>query len=86
MLASPAAAPVNLRLSVSREEHQTIYMNLAVSQPQTVWAARDPARVPPAPERIQLRTGDRIRIQVSTDLAGYVTLFNIGPTGNLHLL
>jgi hypothetical protein len=38
------------------------------------------------PDRIRLRTGERIRVGVRIDRPGYVTLFNIGPTGNLHLL
>ncbi len=33
-----------------------------------------------------LRTGDRVRIEVIADHAGYVRVFNIGPTGNLNLL
>jgi hypothetical protein len=42
--------------------------------------------VPPLPERVGLRTGDRVRIEVLTDRAGFVTVFNVGPTGQLNLL
>jgi hypothetical protein len=86
LIAAPGAVPVNLRLLISREHDQTSYVNLIPAQPQAAWAARELTSVPPTPDRIRLRTGDRIRIQVSTDVTGYVTVFNIGPTGNLHRL
>jgi hypothetical protein len=43
-------------------------------------------KVPPLPEQIRLRTGDRARIEVCTDRAGFLTVFNVGPTGDLILL
>jgi hypothetical protein len=43
-------------------------------------------KVPAGPECVQLYTGDRIRLEVEVDRTGYVTVFNVGPTGNLNLL
>src|SRR5262249_15699302 len=31
-------------------------------------------------------TGDRVRVEVSADHDGYLTVFNVGPTGDLTLL
>jgi hypothetical protein len=42
--------------------------------------------VPPEPEGVVLRTGDRVRIEASADHDGYLTVFNVGPTGDLTLL
>jgi serine/threonine protein kinase len=79
-------APVNLRLIVSRKiDHQTCTpLTASFRQPEQM--LRDMKRVPSAPERVQLRTGDRVRLEVEVDQPGYVTVFNVGPTGNLNLL
>src|SRR5262249_43344780 len=37
-------------------------------------------------ERVRLRTGDRARIEVVADRAGHLTVFNVGPDGELNLL
>src|SRR5262249_39291100 len=42
--------------------------------------------VPPEPEGVGLRTGDRVRIEAVADRAGYLTVFTVGPTGHLTLL
>ena len=43
-------------------------------------------RLPPSrPEGQALRTGDQVRVQVSVSVPGYVTVINVGPTGDgLH--
>ncbi|MCI0463644.1 MAG: serine/threonine-protein kinase [Gemmataceae bacterium] len=79
-------APVDLRLTVSRLERSGSYVPLAASHPELPSRTRDMKKVPPAPERVSLRTGDRVRIQVAADREGHVTVFNVGPTGNLNLL
>jgi hypothetical protein len=43
-------------------------------------------KVPPPPDQVRLRTGDRVRIEVLADRPGYLTVFNVGPTGTLNLL
>jgi len=43
-------------------------------------------KVPRSPEQVVLRTGDNVRIEIVADETGHVTVFNIGPTGNLNLL
>ena len=43
-------------------------------------------KVPPSPDQVRLRTGDRVRIEVSASHPGFLTVFNVGPAGNLNLL
>jgi serine/threonine protein kinase len=80
------AAPVDLRLSVARWEGGTTYAPLAGSHPDPPGLTRDMKKIPPLPERIGLRTGDRVRVEVIADCDGFVTVFNVGPTGHLNLL
>ncbi len=42
--------------------------------------------MPRAPDSVAVRTGDRLRVEVAADRAGYLCVFNVGPTGNLDLL
>ena len=43
-------------------------------------------KVPPSPDQVRLRTGDLVRVEVSANRPGFLTVFNVGPTGNLNLL
>jgi serine/threonine protein kinase len=83
---SPAPAPTNLRLNVRREVGVGRYEPLATTHPHRGVLTRDMKKVPPPPEQVRLRTGDRVQIEVVADRPGYVTVFNIGPTGVLNLL
>jgi hypothetical protein len=80
------AVSVNLRLMVSREVGPGTYQPVTTTQPKTVGLTRDMRKVPRQPEQACLRTGDRVRIEVVVDQPGYVTVFNVGPTGTLNLL
>ena len=80
------AAPVQVRLSVARREGGGRYVPVAGTHPPPRPATRDMSRVPPEPERVVLRTGDRVRLEVRDDRDGYFTVFNVGPTGQLNLL
>jgi hypothetical protein len=83
----PQLPAVMVRLIVSRQTGPNKFVPVAASgttsEPP---ATRDMKRVPPAPERVRLQTGDRVRIEVVADKPGYLTVFNVGPTGNLSLL
>jgi serine/threonine protein kinase len=79
-----APAPVELRLTVSRWQGGS-YQLLAATLPEPT-TTRDMKRVPPSPGRVTLRSGERVRICVGADREGYVTVLNVGPTGNLNLL
>jgi hypothetical protein len=81
-----APAPVNLRLVVSRELAQTVFMPVPATRSAESVPGGVSGDMPPAPASIQVHTGERVRIQVSADRAGYVAVLNIGPKGNLHLL
>ncbi len=71
----PGTATVGLQLVVARERGDALLAPLPAHRPTAA-----------GPDQIQLRMGDRIRVQVQADRDGYVTVFNIGPTGNFHLL
>jgi serine/threonine protein kinase len=82
----PGPGPVNLRILVSRQVDDRTCTPVVSSMRQPEQMLRDLKRVPRAPERVRLHTGDRVRLEVEADQPGYVTVFNIGPTGNLNLL
>jgi hypothetical protein len=85
-LTLPAAAGVNLRLLVSRQADPFTCVPVAQAASSSEQVLRDLTRVPRRPERVTLHTGDRVRLEVESDQPGYVTVFNVGPTGNLNLL
>src|SRR5262249_32938103 len=79
-------APVDLRLTVARWEGGETFVPVATTHPQPIGITRNLTKVPPLPPRAGLRTGDRVRIEVTADRDGFVTVFNVGPTGHLSLL
>jgi hypothetical protein len=82
--AAPGTA-AGLRLLVSRQVGPDAFVPLSATRGEP-GVLRDMKRVPPAPDRLTLRTGDRVRVEVLGDRPGFVTVFNVGPTGNLNLL
>jgi serine/threonine-protein kinase len=90
LLPAPGAparpAPVNLRLVVARWEGGEEYRPVAATHPLPATTTRNLTKVPPAPGRVTLRTGDRVRVEVVADRDGFVTVFNVGPGGDLTLL
>lgn len=80
------SACVDLRLMVRRLRQDRSLEPVATTHPQPESFLRDLKRVPQAPDQVRLRTGDRIRIEVAADRPGYITVINVGPTGNLNLL
>jgi serine/threonine protein kinase len=83
---SPLDAPVSLRLTVWRQTGREAFVPVATTRPEPERFVRDLRRVPVQPESAAVHTGDRVRIEVETDQPGYITVFNVGPTGNLNLL
>jgi len=77
-----------LRLIVSRQASPLSFVPVAATHPQQPAGrvTRDMKKVPPSPDQVRLRTGDRVRIDVLTDRPGFLTVFNVGPTGTLNLL
>jgi serine/threonine protein kinase len=84
--AGGAPAPATVRLAVSRQVDRFTFLPVAVSRPEPGRLVRDLKRVPPEPERADLYTGQRVRVEVECGRPGFVTLFNLGPTGNLNVL
>jgi serine/threonine protein kinase len=76
--------PASLCLVVSRQVGPAFVPAVASSPPSG--PTRDMQRVPQEPQRATVYTGDRVRVKVEASEAGHVTVFNVGPTGNLHLL
>jgi serine/threonine-protein kinase len=85
---SLTTGPARLQLTVRRFGPGGVQQPMALSvRPAVViklW--RNVERVPPDLPSVRLQTGDRVRIEVTADRPGYVTVFNVGPTGNLDLL
>jgi serine/threonine protein kinase len=81
-------APVELRLIVSRQVNSHSFVPVAATHPQSRPGriTRDMKKVPPSPDQVRLRTRDRVRIEVGCDRPGFLTVFNVGPTGTLNLL
>ena len=79
---------VDLLLIVSRQLGPQSFVRVAATHPQQPAGVltRDMKKVPPPPDQVRLRTGERVRIEVVADKKGYVTVFNVGPTGNMNLL
>jgi hypothetical protein len=74
-----------VRLLISKRTAPHTFVPLATARPRSK-AVRDVVLVPEEPERAEARTGDRLRIEVEVDLPGYLTVFNVGPTGNFNAL
>jgi serine/threonine protein kinase len=81
-------APVDLRLIVSRQMGAGVFQPVAATHPQTApgCVTRDMKKVPPPPDQVRLHTYERVRVEVVTNRRGYLTVYNVGPTGNLNLL
>jgi hypothetical protein len=84
-LAAPAKAE-RVRLVVSRREGGGQYEEVASTHRAEPRRTRDLVKVPPEPRRVRLRTGDEVRIEVVAAEPGHVTVYNVGPTGNLNPL
>jgi serine/threonine protein kinase len=84
----PSLGPVDLCLIVSRQASPLSFVPVAATHAEqpAVRVTRDMKKVPPSPDQVRLRTGDGVRIEVVASREGYVTVFNVGPTGNLNLL
>jgi hypothetical protein len=84
---APAGEPTTagrLRLAVSRI--LPTGLSPIASTHALPMTLRDLRRVPDDVDRVSLRTGDRVRVDVVCDRAGYLAVLNVGPGGNLHLL
>jgi hypothetical protein len=84
----PRRAPVDVRVVVSRQVGQATFEPVAATHSRQVSGrvTRDMKKVPPPPDQVRLRSGDRVQVEVSTDRPGYLTVWNVGPTGTLNLL
>src|SRR5262249_31882017 len=71
---------------VARWEGGDTYVPVAATHQAPPRTTRNLTKVPPLPARAGLRTGDRVRIEVAFDHDGFVTVFNVGPTGHLSML
>jgi hypothetical protein len=71
---------------VSRQRDRHSWVSVTATQTATGHRLRDIRLVPDEPDRVDVRTGEHLRIEVEVDRPGYVTVFNVGPTGNLNRL
>ena len=84
-LAPKASSGADLRVEVYRLT-PTGPIPLGATGGETEPSFRSPEAVPPVPDRVTLRTGDRVRVAVSAGRPGHLVAFNVGPTGRLNLL
>jgi hypothetical protein len=83
---SPArAAGVDLRVRLVRVVGPTRHQAVASTHDRPT-VLRDMRSTSQDPERVTLHTGDRVRVEVTCDQEGYVTVFNIGAGGMINLL
>jgi hypothetical protein len=83
--AAPPTGPA-VRLTVFRLGDDGRYTQLAAARRALPRLKRNLEVVPLEPEGVVVRTGDRVRIEAAADRDGYLTVFNVGPTGDLTLL
>lgn len=62
------------------------YRPVLTTHPKGAGLLRDMRKVPPAPEQAVVRTGERIRLEVESERAGCLVVFNVGPAGGFNLL
>ncbi len=87
-LVPPAAVRppfANVSLTLHRRVGGT-YEPLGAHSPSARAGTRNMKKVPVVPDRVTVRTGDRVRIEAAVDRAGYLAVFNIGPEGHLEPL
>ena len=76
-----------LHLTVERLEGARFQRAATTHRPSAARTRNLVRKQPPAPaEGVRLRTGDVVRVVVESERPGYVTVFNVGPTGDLNLL
>lgn len=80
-----ARPDAGLRLLVSRRQEDGTFAPVVTSA-QAPSRFRDMCKVPPEPEQLVLRTGERIRIEATANQPGYLVAFNVGPAGTLTVL
>jgi hypothetical protein len=81
---SPRDRLVSLQVDIETGEGG--FEPLRPLQPPVERQVRDLKIVPVRPPQIAARTGDRLRITAQAATAGYLAIFNVGPTGNLNFL
>jgi serine/threonine protein kinase len=86
LIQARAAGTVDLRIMLSRQAESGVFLPLGATYIAPSLEVRDMKAIPPPPEVVTVRSGDRVRIEVAADRPGYVTVYNVGPTGNLNLL
>jgi serine/threonine protein kinase len=79
-------SPVDLRMTIRRWIDGHGFTPVAVTHPPPSGALRDVKRVPLPPDSLGVRTGDRLRIEVTADRPGHVSVVNVGPAGQVNLL
>ena len=87
-VAADAAETSPVKLAIQIRKSNFAANSAAAIKPNlpTPVGSRNMRRVPQEPASVKLETGDRIQIEVLADRDGFLTLFNVGPSGSLNLL
>jgi serine/threonine protein kinase len=85
-LATAQPGSVELSLVVRRQGPGGEWQAIASTQPSPGEIERDVKPASRQPPRVKILTGELLRLEVTANQTGYVTVFNVGPTGTLNLL
>ena len=85
-LSRRSACKVNLHLSVSTASEDNPVFRPVACEAQAVEPTRSAEYVPQAAPVASVRTGDLVRLELTADKDGYLTVLNLGSSGQLKVI
>jgi serine/threonine protein kinase len=85
-LSRRSAPQVNLRVNVSTAREGELVFRPVALEAQPVEPARNMELVPEPAPVAPVRTGDLVRLEVTADADGYLTVLNLGSSGELKVV
>jgi serine/threonine protein kinase len=85
-LSRRCACTINLRLTVSTASEDNPVFRPVAAETQAIEPNRETEYVPQAAPVASVRTGDLVRLDVTADANGYLTVLNLGSSGELKVL
>jgi serine/threonine protein kinase len=85
-LSRRSTCKVNLRLAVSTASEDNLVFRPVPCSADTSEPTSDLKHVPPTAPMASVRTGDLVRLEVTADEDGYLTILNLGSSGQLNVV
>jgi tRNA A-37 threonylcarbamoyl transferase component Bud32 len=82
----PTAGQVNLRVSVWAADERELVFRPVACERQVLEPTRNFDFVPEPAPAASVRTGDLLRLEVTADADGYLTVLNLGSSGELEVV